>query len=106
VANKKRFNYIRKKIAPGTWFGVITAVLSFVLLVSCITISTYMEGNGPLIIGALGMSSVVMAFYTVFISIVFEKDPECNYLPKKVTGFVAGIILILWIILFILGLAF
>ena len=106
MATKKRYNYIRKKIAPGTWFRVVTAVLSFVLLVSCISISTYMEGNGPLMIGAMGISSVIMAFYTVFNSMIFEKDPECNYLPMKVAGIIAGIIVILWVILLILGLFF
>lgn len=106
MANKKRYNYIRKKIAPGTWFKVMTAILSFVLLVSCIVISTYMEGKGPLFIGAMGISSIIMAIYTVFNSMVFEKDPECNYIPLQVAGIAAGIIVILWVILLLLGLFF
>ena len=106
MANKKRYNYIRKRIAPGTWFRVLTALLSIALLVSCITISAYMEGKGPLMIGALGISSIIMAFFTVFNSMIFEKDPECNYLPIKVAGIAAGIIVILWVILLSLGLFF
>ena len=106
MANKKRYNYIRKKIVPGTWFRVMTAIISFVLLVSCIVISTCMEGQGPLFVGALGISSIIMAVYTVFKSMVFEKDPECNYIPLYVAGIAAGIIVILWVILLLLGLFF
>ena len=63
-------------------------------------------GQGPLFVGALGISSIIMAVYTVFNSMVFEKDPECNYIPLHVAGIAAGIIVILWVILLLLGLFF
>lgn len=100
---KKRFNYIRKKIARGTWFRIGVTVISFILLLYCIASSVLLEGKGPLYIGAIGMTSVVLALFSVFDMVPQKKDPERNYLPARIAGFTSGIIVFIWIFLIISG---
>ncbi|ETP72405.1 hypothetical protein UYO_1616 [Lachnospiraceae bacterium JC7] len=104
MAKKKRFNYIRKKLAAGTWFRVIITIISFGLLVACITASTLMGGQGPMYVGALGLTSVVFAVYAVFDMIPHVKDPEKNYIPARMAGFASGFILLIWMFLIVVGL--
>ena len=104
MAKKKRFNYIRKKLAEGTWFRVIITILSFMLLTVCIAVSTVMGGQGPMYVGALGLTSVVLAVYAVFDMIPSVKDPEKNYTPARMAGIASGIIFFIWIFLIIVGL--
>ncbi|SFG31631.1 hypothetical protein [Oribacterium sp. WCC10] len=104
MAKKKRYNYIRKKLAPGTWFRIFTTVLSYLLLVACIVISTLKQGNGPMIVGALGLSSIIMAVYTILDMFSRIKDPEMNYIPVRIAGVTSLIIIIIWLFLIGIGL--
>ncbi|MBE6004825.1 MAG: hypothetical protein E7232_12225 [Lachnospiraceae bacterium] len=103
MAKKKRFNYIRKKLAGGTWFRIIITVLSFAFLVACVTASTMMKGEGPMYVGALGLTSVIYAVYAVLDMIPGVRDPEKNYIPSRIAGFTAGLILIIWVCLIVIG---
>ncbi|OON87719.1 hypothetical protein BXO88_03370 [Oribacterium sp. C9] len=103
MEKKKRFNYIRKKLADGTWFRVIITVISFILLVACLAVSTVMEGKGPMYVGAMGMTSVIFAVYAVLDMIPRAKDPEKNYLPSRIAGSISGLIVIIWISLIVIG---
>lgn len=104
MAKKKRFNYIRKKLAPGTWYDIATVLISFILLMSCIAASAVMKGQGPMVLGAIGVSSIVAAIYTIFNVVSVEKNPDYNYLPTSMAGIIAGIIIIIWILLLVIGL--
>lgn len=106
MGKKKRFNYIRKKLAKGTWFRIVITILSFALLVYCIAVSVLMEGKGALNIGAIGLTSVVCALFSVFDMIPRVKDPERNYLPAQLAGFTSGIIVVIWIFLIVVGVVF
>ena len=103
MEKKKRFNYIRKKLAKGTWFRIVITILSFVLLVYCIAVSVLMEGKGALNIGALGLTSVICALFSLFDMIPRVKDPEKNYLPAQLAGFTSGIIVVIWIFMIVIG---
>ncbi len=103
MGKKKRFNYIRKKLAKGTWFRIVITVLSFALLVYCIAASVLMEGKGALNIGALGLTSVICALVSLFDMIPRVKDPERNYLPAQLAGFTSGMIVVIWIFMIVMG---
>ncbi len=104
MAKKKRFNYIRKKIAPGTWHNIATVLVSFILTISCIVTATVMKGQGPMVLGAIGLSSIVAAIYTIFNVVSAERKPDYNYLPATIAGATAGIIIFIWILLLLIGL--
>ncbi len=104
VAKKKRFNYIRKKLAPGTWFDVLTAIVAFLMLMSCIVTATVMKGQGPMTLGAIGLSSIVVAIYTLFNVFSVERQPDYNYLPANMAAVTSGAVILLWIFLLLVGL--
>lgn len=104
MAKKKRYNYIKKKPAAETWACALTAVLSVLLLVLSIGISVYLQGQGPLLLGALGISSAVMSIFSLLHMLHALRDPEKNYLPVRIAGAAAGIVLLIWILLMVVGL--
>jgi len=104
VAKKKRFNYIRKQLAPGTWFDVITALISFLMMMACLVVSTLMKGQGPMTLGAIGLTSIVIAIYTIFNVFSVDRNPDFNYLPATMAGVTATSIIFIWIILLLVGL--
>ena len=60
MAKKKRYNYIKKKIARGTVPCILTMLLALGLLLATLALSVHFQGQGPMLLGALGFSSIVM----------------------------------------------
>ena len=104
MTTKKRYNYIKKKLAQGTWPSIFTAILSFLLMGASIMLSVLHEGKGPLVLGALGASSMVMALFGLFYMIAALHDEDKNYLPVKISGTVNAALLVAWIVLIAAGL--
>ncbi len=104
MAKKKRYNYIKKKPASGTRACVLTALLSLLLFVLAVGISVYRQGQGPLLVGALAISSAVMSIFSLGYMLAALRDPGKNYLPVRIAGGVAGLLFLVWIFLLVVGL--
>ena len=104
MATKKRYNYIKKKIARGTWPCILTMLLALGLLLATLALSVHFQGQGPMLLGALGFSSIVMSGFSIYFLILALHDSEKNYLPVRIAGILAACVLLVWIIFIALGL--
>ena len=104
MAKKKRYNYIKKKIARGTWPCILTMLLALGLLLATLALSVHFQGQGPMLLGALGFSSIVMSIFSIYFLILALHDSEKNYLPVRIGGILATCVLLVWIIFLALGL--
>ena len=66
MTKKKRYNYIKKKIARGTWPCILTMLLALGLLLATLALSVHFQGQGPMLLGALGFSSIVMSILSIY----------------------------------------
>ncbi len=103
MKKKKRYSYIRKKLSAGTWQCIATAAVSFVLLIFCLGAAVWRQGEGPMVIGALGLSSFLSALLSVLHMVGALRDKGSNMLPAKIAGSVASVLVLLWIALIFLG---
>lgn len=104
MTKKKRYNYIKKKIARGTGPCILTMLLALGLLLAPLALSVHFQGQGPMLLGALGFSSIVMAIFSIYFLILALHDSEKNHLPVRIGGILATCVLLVWIILLTLGL--
>ena len=103
MAKKKRYNYIKKKIARGTWPCILTMLLALGLLLATLALSVHFRGQGPMLLGALGFSSIVMTLVSLYFQILALHDSEKNYVPVRIGGILAACVLLVWIIFIALG---
>lgn len=103
MAKKKRYNYIKKKIARGTVPCILTMLLSLGLLLAALALSVHFQGQGPMVLGALALTSIVMALFSLYYLIRALHDPERKYTPVRIGGMLAACILVVWIALIALG---
>ncbi len=103
LKNKKRYSYIRKKLSIGTWQSIATVAVSFVLLLFCLGVAVWRQGEGPMVLGALGLSSFLAALLSVFSTAGALRDKGSNMLPAKIAGSIALVLVLLWIALIFLG---
>ena len=104
MQKKKRYNYIKKKIAHGTWPAILTVALALVLLLGTIALSVHFQGQGPMLLGALALTSIVMSLFSMYYFVLALHDAEKNYVPVRIAGMVAVLVLVAWMLLLALGL--
>ncbi len=103
LKKKKRYSYIRKKLSIGTWQSIATVAVAFVLLVFCLGLAVWQQGEGPMVIGALGLSSFFAALLSISSTAGALRDKGSNMLPAKLAGSIALVLVLLWIALIFLG---
>lgn len=103
MKKKKRYSYIRKKLAIGTWRCIATVAVSFVLLLFCLFVAVWRQGEGPMVLGALGLSSFLAALLSALGAAGALRDKGSNMLPAKIAGSIALVLVLLWIALIFLG---
>lgn len=104
MAKKKRYNYIRKKIARGSFPAIGADVASFLLLVLAVVISVRMQGNGPMVLGAIGVTSVVAACFGAYLALTALRDEDRSFILAKAAGIAAAVLLVLWVMIIVIGL--
>lgn len=63
------------------------------------------QGNGGLNVAAWGLSSLIFSFIGGFYGLISFMEREKNYLFAKIGLGVSGVLLIVWIVLVIAGIA-
>lgn len=104
VAKKKRYNYIHKSIARGTIPSILSVLASLATLTVTISLAAMSQGQGPMLLGALGITSMIFSVFALIHLVTALKDEGRNYLPVKIAGFIAGVILLIWITIIFVGL--
>ncbi|HBP25142.1 MAG TPA: hypothetical protein DD632_07145 [Oribacterium sp.] len=103
MAKKKRYNYIKKKTARGTVPCILTMLLSLGLLLTALILSVYFQGQGPMVLGAIALTSMVMALFSLYYLLRALHDPERKYTLARIGGILSGCILLIWIGLLVIG---
>jgi len=100
---KSRYTFI-KKVAPAAKESLIFSVASLGLLVLDIVLSCAMKGSGGAVLGAIGLFAMLVAMYGFYLGIRAVSDRGTNYLITALGTIFAGIMSIIWIGIFFLGL--
>ncbi len=102
--NKKRYSYIKKKLSRGTWLSLGLGGLSLLLFILCLVLSVFFEGEGPLLIGALGLSSLLCSGTSLTVVLQNYGEKNRNRTGIRIAGIGSGVLTFLWIILIFVGL--
>lgn len=103
MAKKKRYNYIKKKLARGSYPAVAAVLLSLLLLVLCVGVSVWYQGEAPMFVGALGLSAMVAALWGLYYTLQAFRDEDKNFIVAKAAGGGAAFLLLLWLIIILVG---
>ena len=101
---KRRFNYIRRKPASGTRRAVFSGFGSLILLLLCLLLSVREKGQGPLLLGALGLSSLLAAVFSIFCAFYGLQERDRNRTGVRIAGACSTLIALLWAVLIFVGL--
>jgi uncharacterized membrane protein YadS len=99
---KNKYTFI-KKVAPAAKESLIFSAASLGLLILDILLSCAMNGNGGAILGAIGLFAMLVAMYGFYLGVRAVSDRGTNYLITALGTIFAGIMSIIWIGIFVLG---
>ncbi|MCI1328373.1 MAG: hypothetical protein LKG53_05135 [Lachnospiraceae bacterium] len=99
---KNKYTFI-KKVAPAAKESLILSTVSLGLLVADVIISCAMKGNGGALLGAIGLFAMLVAMYGFYLGIRAISDRGTNYLITALGTIFAGIMSIIWLGVFFLG---
>lgn len=99
----KRYSYIRKGLAYGTWQAAAAAGISALLMLLALAISVINQGSGPLLVGALGISSLLSAVISLNYSLSGIREKKKNRLWAALAGAGSGVITLFWVVLIFVG---
>ena len=99
---KNKYTFI-KKVAPAAKESLILSTVSLGLLVADVIISYAMKGNGGALLGAIGLFAMLVAMYGFYLGIRAISDRGTNYLITALGTIFAGIMSIIWLGVFFLG---
>lgn len=99
-----KVSYIRHPFAKNSYFSLILAVLSLLLIVGAMVLSVRSAGQGGMVTGALGFSSIAAAAMGIWFGILSFTEKEKNYILAKIGLVLALIVLIFWLMVIIVGL--
>lgn len=100
---KKRYNYIKKKFSSGSFPALGAFAAALLLLLLCLGISVYRGGEGPLLIGALGFSSLLSAVISLYYAVQGLQEKDRNRIMVSIFGGLSGVLTLFWIILIFVG---
>lgn len=105
AGNRKRqyVNYVRKPFAIRGFYAIGLCFIALILFGAVIGLSVKSRGNVPLNVGAMACSSLLFAFFGMVYGVraLFEK--EKNYVLAKAAMGIGGFLVLLWLILFSIG---
>lgn len=104
MAKKKRYNYIKKEIAKGSYQALTAAVISLLLLIFSLIFSVVRMGEGPLLLGAVGLCSIMAAVWSLYYMIQAHRDENKNFYLAQGSGAAAVLLIVIWTVIVIIGL--
>lgn len=98
-----RISYIRKPFARRGRICLGTAVTALVLCIVSFTLSVRLQGQGEMNVAAWGVSSFIFSIAALIYGGLSFLEKEKNYLLSKIGMWLAGILIVLWICLTVVG---
>ena len=104
--NRNRYyvNYVRKPLAKRGFYAIGATGVSLVFFGSVLGLAVKSQGHVPLNVSAMAFSSFLFALCGLFFGMraLFEK--EKNYILAKVSSFLDGVFVLVWLIVMGIGL--
>ncbi len=101
---KRKYGQAKLKHAKRGVLSCILSAIVFVLLVALLGIAYFSKGTAAPIIGAFGLSALVLACNALYMGIKGFKEREKDYLTCKIGAGSSGFFILIFIIIFCRGL--
>lgn len=102
VGNK--VSYVRHPFAKNGFFSFGLGLISLGLAAWAMVMSVRQAGQGAMVIGALGFSSIVFGLMGLWYSFLSFREQEKNYVFAKIGLGLQGVVIICWVMVIIVGL--
>lgn len=101
VGNK--ISYVRHPFAKNGFFSFGLGLLSLGLAAAPIVLSVRGGGQGGMVIGALGFSSIAFGIMGLWYSFLAFREQEKNYIFARIGLGLLGVVMICWVMVLIVG---
>lgn len=101
VGNK--VSYVRYPLARNGFFSFGLGLISLGFAVGAMVMSVRQAGQGAMVIGALGFSSIAFGLMGLWYSFLAFREQEKNYIFTKIGLGLQIVVLICWIMVIIVG---
>ncbi|MCR5370452.1 MAG: calcium:proton exchanger [Clostridium sp.] len=100
---ENRISYIRKPLADNGYLCLGLACVAVATGAAGMYLSVLSQGNSPLPVVAICFASMVFSGLSVYIGILALREKNRNAVLAKIGGGIAGILLIQWLIMLLVG---
>lgn len=103
---KKKFKYkvLKKKHSARGILSSVLAGISLLLFLASLFCSLVFHGNGGLYLGAMGLIAIVLSVYGFILGLQSLGERERDLLYCKVGALGNGVLMVVWLALFLMGL--
>lgn len=95
--------YSVKSVSTDAVISCVLGVVSIACMVGAVIASYMYDGNGPAIVGLLGIGSLIVAISGIIFSVAAWKSQDGGFLMKRIAMLLNGLPLLAAIILYIIG---
>ena len=101
---KSRYTFL-KKVAPGAKESMVLSSVSLGLFLLSVLLSYALGGSGGAFLGAIGLFALLVAIYGFLMGLRAISAHGTNHMVTALGTIYAGIMCVVWIGLFFLGLS-
>lgn len=98
-----RISYVRHPFAKYGFFSLGLGLLCLVLAAASLLLSVRGGGQGGMVVGALGFSSIVFGFMGLWYSFLAFREQEKNYIFARIGLGLQAVVMICWVMVMIIG---
>lgn len=99
-----RISYIRKPMAPGSFISIGLSLCGLALFGTGMSLSVRTQGNMPLSGSAICFSGFLFSAFGLGCSLKTLKQKDRNHILAKIGIVISGLLVILCLVIFLIGL--
>ncbi len=99
-----KVSYIRHPFAKNSYYSLALAVLGLLLAAASMALSVRNAGQGGLVTGALGFSSIAAVVMGGWYGLLSFTEKEKNYILTKIGLGIILVVVVFWLMVIIVGL--
>lgn len=102
--DKTRVSYVKKQMAVRSKISFCLALAALALFGTSMTIAVRSQGHAPDNVAALGLCCFIISIAGTVYSILAFMEQEKNYILAKISVFLCGTLVAIWLIMIFIGL--
>ncbi|MCD7908621.1 MAG: hypothetical protein LUH04_13260 [Clostridium sp.] len=99
-----KVSYIRHPFAKNSYFSLVLGLVCMLLATISMILSVRSAGQGDLVTGALGFSSIAAAIMGIWFGLISFMEKEKNYILAKIGVGIALVVIIFWLMVLVVAL--